>query len=162
MLEDELLRYTKVELNLEIEADGDLIWQAGAYFRAIITKMQLFVLRITFNSEGQSLYMSKYLKSHKFIGRSDSSQKRKGNFKISSGINRPRHVFVFIISDANVDEQTTNPFLYNTFSVSTGPMKLPSCHLEVGNGNEYPEVHYTPSTDMTLVYCWFSVSRHSK
>ena len=39
MLEDELLPYTRVELNLEIESDGDLIWQAGAYFRAIITRM---------------------------------------------------------------------------------------------------------------------------
>ena len=38
-LEDELLPYTRVELNLEIESDGDLIWQAGAYFRAIITRM---------------------------------------------------------------------------------------------------------------------------
>ena len=102
--------------------------------------------------------MSKYLKSHKWtylrenIERSDSSQKRKGNFKILSGINRPRHVFVFIISDANIDAQTTNPFLYNTFSVLTDPMKLSSCHLEDGNCNEYPEIHYTPSTDMTRVY----------
>ena len=39
MLEDELLSCTRVELNLEIESDGDLIWQAGAYFRAIITRM---------------------------------------------------------------------------------------------------------------------------
>ena len=33
-------------------------------------------------------------------------------------------------------------------------MKLPvfNCHLEVGNGNEYPEIHYTPYTDMTHVY----------
>ena len=31
-------------------------------------------------------------------------------------------------------------------------MKLFSCHLEVGNSNEYPEIHYTPSTDMTHVY----------
>ena len=27
-----------------------------------------------------------------------------------------------------------------------------NCHLLVGNGNEYPEIHYTPSTDMTRVY----------
>ena len=31
-------------------------------------------------------------------------------------------------------------------------MKLCSCHLEFGNGNEYPEIHYTPSTDTTHVY----------
>ena len=38
MVEDELLPYTR-ELNLETESDGDLIWQAGSYSRAIITRM---------------------------------------------------------------------------------------------------------------------------
>ena len=56
-------------------------------------------------------------------------------------------MFVFIINDA----QTENPFLYNTFSVSTNPRTLSNCHLEVGNGNEYPE-NYTPTTDMTRVF----------
>ena len=65
---------------------------------------------------------------------------------------KPRHVFVFIINDTNIDVQTANPFLYNTFSVSTGPRTLSNCHLEVGNGNEYPEIHYTPNTDMTRVF----------
>lgn len=83
---------------------------------------------------------------------SDSSQQGK-NFKFSSSIKSPCHVFVVIISDANTDAvPSANPFLYNTFSVSTDAMKLFSCHLEVGNGNEYPEIHYTPSTDMTHVY----------
>ena len=52
----------------------------------------------------------------------------------------------------STNAQTTNPFVYNTFSVSTDPMKLSSCHLEVSNGNEYPEIYYTPSNDMTRVY----------
>ena len=57
---------TRVELNLEIEFDGNLIWQAADDCRVIITRLQLFVPWITFNSEGQSLYMSHYLKSHKW------------------------------------------------------------------------------------------------
>ena len=61
-------------------------------------------------------------------------------------------MFVFIINDANIDAQTANPFLYNTFSVSTDPRTLSNCHLEVRNGNEYPEIHYTPTTDMTRVF----------
>ena len=127
MLEDELLPNTRVEINLEIESDGNLIWQAGADCRVIITSIQLYVPRITFNSEGQSLYMSQYLKSHKCtylresIERSNSSQRRSGHFRISTGISKPRHVFVFIINDSNIDAQTANPFLYNTFSVSTDP-----------------------------------------
>ena len=141
MLEDELLPNTRVEMNFEIES-----------------RMQLYVPRITFNSESQSSYMSQYLKNHTWtylrenIERSNSSQQRAGHFRISSGISKPRHVFVFIINDANIDAQTQNPFLYDTFSVSTDPRTLSNCHLEVGNGNEYPEIHYTPTTDMTRVF----------
>ena len=148
MSADELLPNTRVEMNFEIESDGNLIWQAGADCRVVITRMQLYV----------SSYMRQYLKNHKWtylrenIERSNSSQQRAGHFRISSGISKPRHVFVFIINDANIDAQTENPFLYNTFSVSTDPRTLSNCHLEVGNGNEYPEIHCTPSTDMTRVF----------
>ena len=102
--------------------------------------------------------MSQYLKSHKWtylrenIERSNSSWQRSGHFGISTGISKPRHVFVFTINDANIDAQTANPFLHNTFSVSTDLRTLSNCHLEVGNGNEYPEIFYTPTTDVTRVY----------
>ena len=157
-LERNLLPSGRLELNIEIESDANLIWQAADNCRVVLTKLQLIVPRITFNSEGQSLYMSKYLKPYKWvylrenIERSNSTSQRAGHFKISSGISRPRHVFVFIINDADIDSQTSNPFLYNTFSVSTDPRTLQNCHLEVGNGQEYPEIHYTPSTDLSRVY----------
>ena len=157
-LRDELLPSTQLELNLEIESDANLIWQAGADCRVMITRMELIVPRITFNSEGQSLYMNQFLKPHKWVylrenvERSNSSTQRSGNFQITSGISKPRHVFVFIISDANIGAQTVNPFLYNTFSVSTDPRTLLNCHLSVANGNEYPDVHYTPEADLTRVY----------
>ena len=118
----------RIEMNFEIESDGNLIWQAGADCRVVITRMQLYVPRETFNSEGQSSYMSQYLKNHKWtylrenIERSNSSRQRAGHFRISTGISKPRHVFVFIINDATIDAQTANPFLYNTFSVSTYPI----------------------------------------
>ena len=65
-LEDELLPNTRVEFNLELESDGNLIWQAADDCRVIITRMQLFIPRITFNSDCQSLYMSEYLKPRKW------------------------------------------------------------------------------------------------
>ena len=145
-------------MNFEIESDDNLIWQARADCRVVITRMQLYVPPITFNSEGQSSYMSQYLKTHKWtylrenIERSNSSRQRAGHFRISTGISKPRYVFVLIINDANMDAQTANPFLYNTFSVSTDPRTLSNCHLGVGNGSEYLEIHYTPTTDMTRVY----------
>ena len=39
MLEDELLPNTRVEMNFEIESDDNLIWQAGANCRVVITRM---------------------------------------------------------------------------------------------------------------------------
>ena len=157
-LEMNLLPSGRLELNIEIESDANLIWQGADNCRVILTKLQLIVPRITFNSEGQSLYMSKFLKPYKWmylrenIERSNSTTQRAGHFKISSGISKPRHVFVFIINDASIDSQTSNQFLYNTFSVSTDPRSLINCHLEVGNGQKYPEIHYTPSTDLSRVY----------
>ena len=158
-LRDELLPSTRLELNLEIESDDNLIWRTGgAACRVMITGMELIVPRITFNSEGQSLYLNQFLKPHKWVylrenvERSNSSTQRSGNFQITSGISKPRHVFVFIINDANIGAQTANPFLYNTFSVSTDPRTLLNCHLSVANGNEYPDVHYTPEADLTRVY----------
>jgi len=157
-LERNLLPSGRLEMNIEVESDANLIWQAADNCRVVLTKLQLIVPRIVFNSEGQSLYMEKFLKPYKWtylrenIERSNSTTQRAGHFKISSGISKPRHVFVFIINDADIDVQTSNPFLYNTFSVSTDPRTLQNCHLEVGNGQEYPEIHYTPAIDLSRVY----------
>ena len=66
-LEDKLLPNTKIELNIEIEKDSNLIWRAGgANCRVILTRLQLFVPRLTLNSQGQKLYMKTYLKPYKW------------------------------------------------------------------------------------------------
>lgn len=158
-LEDKLLPSGRLELNFEFESDENLIWQAADNCRVIITKLQLIVPQITFYSSGQSIYMNNFMKPYKWtylrenIERSNSSTQRQGVFRITSGISRPRHVFVFILNDASLNNQTVNPFLYNTFSVSTDPRTLYRCWLEVGSGNdEYPNVHYTPSTEYHRVF----------
>ena len=64
--------------------------------------------------------------------------------------------FVFAINTANIDSQTENPFLYNTFALATAnanaPTNISRCYLEVGNGNEYPDIHFKPSTDPARVF----------
>ena len=52
-LEDKLLPKTKIELNIEIEEDSNLIFQATDNCRVIITRIQLFIPKLMFNSEGQ-------------------------------------------------------------------------------------------------------------
>ena len=153
-LEDKLLPNTKIEINFEIENDHNLIWRTGGnQCRVVITRLQLFVPRLVFNSEGNKIYMSEYLKPYKWtylnevVQSNIAGNQRVGNFKITNGISKPRHVFVFKINTANIESQTANPFLYNTFSVSTNSRTLDRCYLDVGNENEYPDIHYKPSSD---------------
>ena len=102
--------------------------------------------------------MKKYIDKRKWtylrerVERSNSTKEQTGSFRISTGINKPRHVFFFIINDENTNSQTANKFLYNTFAVSTDPKTMTNCYLEVGNGKEYPEVHYRPSEEPTRVF----------
>ena len=163
-LQDKLLPNMKVDLEIEFDDDNTLIWRGGAAdaagtsYRLIITRLQLFVPKILFNSEGQNLYMENYLKPYKWTylaekrEKSNSMTQNSDNFRITNGIKKPRHVFVFIINDANLNNQLQNPFLYNTFSVSTDPRTLIRCHLEVGNGNDYPDMVCKPAQDPSRVF----------
>ena len=157
-LENKLLPNTKIELNIEIDSDGNLIWRAGGNdCRVILTRFQLFVPRITFNKDGQEIYLKNYLKPYKWkylnevVERSNNSQQQTGHFRITNAISKPRHVFVFAINTANIDSQTANPFLYNTFNLPNNA-NMSRCYLEVGNGNEYPDIHYKPATDPARVF----------
>ena len=159
-LQDKLLPDVKIELQIEMENDKNLIWRVGAAdaagttYRLIVTRLQLFVPRLIFNSEGQKLYLENYLKPHKWTYLTETTYnqemrtQRTGNFRLTNGILKPRHVFIFFINNANLDNQLENPFLYNTFSVSTDPRTLTQCYL----GNEYPRIKYEPEQDPSRVF----------
>ena len=163
-LQDKLLPNMKIDLDIEYENDKNLIWRQGAADAAgtsyclIIKRLQLFVPRLIFNSEGQKLYMENYLKPYKWtylkeeFSTSNVSTQNSGHFRITNGTPKPRHVFVFFVNNANLNNQLENPFLYNTFSVSTDPRTLTRCYLEVGNGNEYPRIHYKQPVDPSRVF----------
>ena len=164
-LQDKLLPNVKIELQIERENDKNLIWRgdaqadaAGTSYRLIITRLQLFVPRLIFNSEGQKFYLENYLKPHKWTYLTETTYnqdirtQRTRNFRLTNCILKPRHVFIFFINNANLDNQLENPFLYNTFSVSIDPRTLKQCYLEVGNGNEYPRIKYEPEQDPSRVF----------
>ena len=157
-LEDKLLPNTKIEIKIEIESDNNLIWRTGGNnCRVILTRLQLFVPKLMFNDDGMKLLLPNYLKPYKWkylnevVERSNNSQQQTGQFRITNAISKPRHVFVFAINTANIESQTANPFLYNTFSLPNNA-NISRCYLEVGNGNEYPDIHFKPSTDPARVF----------
>ena len=101
--------------------------------------------------------MENYLKPYKWtylnevIERSNNTQQQTGHFRITNGISKPRHVFVSGIDTARIDSQTANPFLYDTFELPNNANRR-DCYLEVANGNEYPDIHFKPSTDFARVF----------
>ena len=158
-LDNELLPNMKAGIILDLESDDNLIWQASADCRVVVSSMQLFVPRIIFTAEGNKMYMERYMKPHKWsylreqVNQSNSSKQQTGIYKITSAIERPRDVFVWILNDVRNGSQTQNPFLFDTFNVADDPgKKLVSCQLEVSNGNKYPENEYAPDTQMARVF----------
>ena len=97
-LEDKLLSNTKIDLSIEFDDDKNLIWRPGAAdaggtsYRLIVRRLQLFVPRLVFNSEGQKLYMEDYLKPYKWtylketVFTSNLSTQNSGHFRITNGI----------------------------------------------------------------------------
>ena len=156
-LDNELLPNMKVGIIFDLESDATLIWQAGANCRVVVSRMQFFVPRINFTSKGNKMLMERYMKPHKWsylreqVNQSNSSQQQTGIFKITSAIERPRDVFVWILNDERNGSQTENPFLFDTFNVAND-RKLLSCQLEIGSGNKYPENEYAPETQMSRVF----------
>ena len=80
------------------------------------------------------------------------TKQNQGLFKITNDILKPRHGFVFFINNTSINDQRYNPFLYNTFSVGSTAVTLTKCHLEIGNGEDYPRLEYKPSADPSRVF----------
>lgn len=156
-LESQFLPNSKVEIQCTLESDANVVWQAADNCRVVVEQFQLWVPKIQFNGEGLKLYMDTYLKPHSWtyfremIERSPSLRQQTGVFKITSGVSKPRHVFIWFLNDARIDNQTQNMFLFDTFNVANN-RTLIECYLEVGNGDKYPETAYTPSVDYSRLY----------
>ena len=111
-LENKLLPNTKIELNIELESDNNLIWRTGGNdCRVVLTRFQLFVPRITFNSEGQKLYMENYLKPYKWVylnevvERSNNSQQQTGHFRITNAQNLAMSLFLKLTQPILIHKQ---------------------------------------------------------
>ena len=119
ILHGELLPKSRIEIRIDLESDNNIAWRAGGNNCCVVlTKFQLIVPRIVFNADGKSLYMREYLNTRKWtylrelVERGNSTQQQSANFRISTSINKPRHVFVFILNDNDLETQTVNKFLY--------------------------------------------------
>ena len=145
---DKMLPDSIFELNIEFESDNNLIWREGNdVCRVKSTKLQLYIPSVkckTTTAPKSWTYLNEY------VTNSTDLRQREGNFRITNDISKPRHVFIFIVSSANINSQTANPFLYQTFNVANN-RKLTRCYLKA-NENVYPNIHYKPSTEPSRVF----------
>ena len=144
-LKEKMLPDSRFELNIEFESDNNLIWREGNdVCRVIITKLQLYIPGVKCTTTAPKSYLNEY------VTNSTDLRQREGNFRITNEVSKPRHVFIFIVNSANINSQTANPFLYQTFNVANN-RKLTRCYLKA-NENVYPNIHYKPSTEPSRVY----------
>ena len=145
-LKERILPDSRFELNMEFESDNNLIWRSGNdVCRVIITKLQLFIPQNTLITK---MFPKSFL--NEFVTNSSYLRQKEGNFLITNEISKPRHVFIFIVNNANFDSQTSNPFFYQTFNVANN-RKLTRCYIQT-NEKVIPNIHYKPSTEPSRVF----------
>ena len=133
-LRNKMLPDSRFELNFEFESDNNLIWREGNdVCRVIITKLQLFIPSVTIDGRYKTTTATaKAPKSwtylNEYVTNSTDLRQREGNFRITNEVSKPRPVFIFIVNSANINSQTANPFLYQTFNVANN-RKLTRCYL---------------------------------
>ena len=148
---DKMLPDSRFELNIEFESDNNLIWREGNdVCRVIITKLQLYIPSVTFDEKYKTTAPKSWTYLNEYVTNSTDLRQREGNFRITNEVSKPRHVFIFIVNSANINSQTANPFLYQTFNVANN-RKLTRCYLKA-NENVYPNIHYKPSTEPSRVF----------
>ena len=100
-------------------------------------------------------YTEKYLKPKKWIylrEHQESIQTTAINsfFRISTGIRRPRHVFLWAVRMDNYNDQTHNIFTFDTFAIGANNRYFAKAQLEVNNSIYYPQLEMTSQEESRL------------
>ncbi|KAL9951123.1 hypothetical protein ACROYT_G043727 [Oculina patagonica] len=156
--ETEIAPNGKVTIDVSLETDNNVIFRAGGDpGRFIVTRLVLWVPKMIFNAEGEQIFLQTYLKPHTWsylkerIEISPSTTARQGTFRITSSIRKPRHVFIWALNDAKMNDQTQNPFLFNTYNIANN-RTFSNARLELSNGIFYPNEELKPDTEIVQAY----------
>ena len=158
-LEERIPPNAKVTVNVRLEDDDNVLFRANAANagRYIITKFRLWVAFVKLNDSGQQIYLEKFLKPHRWtylkeqLVVSGPLRQKNGKFKITNAIQRPKHVFVWVLNGAKLSDQEQNMFLFNTFNIANARY-FTKAQLQLQNGEKYPDQQLDPSSELTRVW----------
>ena len=148
-LEGKLLPPLQLKIEIELTPDAELLYGAVDTGRLIINRFYLWVPRLEPKDSLMTKFISEFQKPSRWTNlrelyiSSANTRQGSGDFRISPGIDRVKHVFVYS-QRANNSIMTENPYIFDTFKLNdnNNNSSLTTCRLEYGNGTFYPEYSY--------------------
>ena len=154
----------KTNVLLELENDNNIIFKnaAAPNSKVILTKLRLWVPKIIFNEAGLKGYLEDYLKPKKWIYLKEHHEIKQSNatndaFRISTGIRRPRHVFIGAVPELAYNNQGANIFTFGISNIG-GNRGYARAQLEINNSMFYPQLEMTSAEESRLYRTLMSYS----
>ena len=144
----------KTTILLTLENDNNIIFNAGAAAKVIITKLRLWAPKIIFNEDGLKGYLSDYLKPKTWIYQKEHHEIKQSGatndaFRISTGIRRPRHVFIWAVPTLSYNNQGANIFTFGLNKVG-GDQGFARAQMEINNSIYYPQLELSSAEESRL------------
>ena len=154
----------KTNILLTLENDHNIIFKnaAAPNSKVILTKLRLWVPKIIFNGVGLKAYLEDYLKPKKWIYQKEHQEiKQSGatndSFRISTGIRRPRHVFIWAVPSLAYNNQGANIFNFGISNIG-GNRAYARAQLEMNNSMFYPQLEFSSTEESRLYRALMSYS----
>ena len=153
----------KTNISVKLEDDNNIIFKTAAApnSKVILTKLRLWVPKIIFNEVGLKNYLEDYLKPKKWMFLYEHHELKESGavndaFRISSGIRRPRHVFIWAVPTASYNNQGA----IFTFGLSNigGNRGYARAQLEMNNSMFYPQLELSSTEESRLYRALMSYS----
>jgi len=146
---DRLLPPLYLEFEIVLQDDNEIIFQNdGTGRRIVVQKFELWVPQLTLTSEGQKMFNENFLKPTQWtylkevLHPSPSQRDASGSWLISTGVKKPKHVFIFFQQTRKQNSLTQNPYIFDTFDLDgDDTAKLSSCRLQYGT-DYLPQLEY--------------------
>ena len=154
----------KTKIMLTLENDHNIIFKnaAAPNSKVILTKLRLWVPKIIFNEVGLKNYLEDYLKPKKWIYLREHHEIKDSGavndaFRISTGIRRPRHVFIWAVPTLAYDNQGANIFKFGISDIG-GNRGYARAQLEMNNSMFYPQLEFSSTEESRLYRALMSYS----
>ena len=153
----------KTKIMLTLENDNNIIFKnAGApHSKVILTKLRLWVPKIIFNDMGLKDYLENYLKPKKWTYLKEHHEIKQiaatnDSFRISTGIRKPRHVFIFVPT-LSYNNLGANIFTFGISNIG-GNRAYARAQLEMNNSMFYPQLEMSSVEESRLYRALMSYS----